>query len=67
LRARLIASGVAPQAIETAPDIAAALAAARARAGEADRIVVFGSFLTLAAARAALAAGLHPTPSRPAR
>jgi dihydrofolate synthase/folylpolyglutamate synthase len=55
LRARLIAAGVAADAIEVHTDIAHALAAARSRAGEADRIVAFGSFLTLAAARAALA------------
>lgn len=34
--------------VQTYPDPAAAYAAARARAGEGDRIVVFGSFLTVA-------------------
>jgi dihydrofolate synthase/folylpolyglutamate synthase len=56
LRARLVDAGVAAAAIEVHADVASALAAARSRAGEADRIVVFGSFLTLAAAREALAA-----------
>ena len=44
LRTRLTAAGVAAEAIEVHTDIAHALAAARSRAGEADRIVVFGSF-----------------------
>ena len=55
LRDRLVAAGVPAAAIEVHADVAAALAAARARASEADRIVIFGSFLTLAAAREALA------------
>jgi dihydrofolate synthase/folylpolyglutamate synthase len=37
-----------------------ALAAARGEAGQGDRIVVFGSFLTVAAAMAELQAGPHP-------
>jgi len=49
LRERLEAAGVAPGAIETfdAPDVA--YQAAREGATEADRIIVFGSFLTVAA------------------
>lgn len=54
LRDVLLAEGVAPEAIRAHASIAAALDAARAEAGEADRIVVFGSFLTVAAARHAL-------------
>jgi dihydrofolate synthase / folylpolyglutamate synthase len=50
LHAKLLASGVAASAISMLPDIATAFAAARKLAGEADRIVVFGSFLTVAAA-----------------
>ncbi len=46
----LVAAGVPAGAVRTHDDIRAALAAARDEAGEADRIVVFGSFLTVAAA-----------------
>jgi dihydrofolate synthase / folylpolyglutamate synthase len=53
LRARLAAAGVDSRSIRDFPDIASALAAARGLVGEADRIVVFGSFLTVAAALAA--------------
>jgi dihydrofolate synthase/folylpolyglutamate synthase len=49
----LRSSGVASDAIRCHDDVAAALAAARDEAGEADRIIVFGSFLTVAAALAA--------------
>jgi dihydrofolate synthase / folylpolyglutamate synthase len=49
----LVASGVAASAVRIFPDIASAYVAARDRAGEADRIVVFGSFLTVAAVLAA--------------
>jgi dihydrofolate synthase/folylpolyglutamate synthase len=52
--AHLAAGGVAREAIVAHADIAQALAAARAEANDADRIVVFGSFLTVAAALAAL-------------
>lgn len=45
--------GVAAVAIRRFDDVAAALDAARDAAGEADRIIVFGSFLTVAAALAA--------------
>jgi dihydrofolate synthase/folylpolyglutamate synthase len=55
-------AGVAASAIHTFDDIAAALRAARDAAGEADRIVVFGSFLTVAAALAAAAPGTGRTP-----
>ena len=52
LRERLEAAGVAPQAILAFDDPRAAYRAARERATEADRIIVFGSFLTVAAALA---------------
>jgi dihydrofolate synthase/folylpolyglutamate synthase len=45
--------GVADESIRCCDDIGAALAVARGAAGEADRIVVFGSFLTVAAAMVA--------------
>jgi dihydrofolate synthase/folylpolyglutamate synthase len=54
LAARLRAHGVAPQAVAMFGDVPGALAQARGEAGEADRIVVFGSFLTVAAALTAL-------------
>jgi len=53
LQARLGAAGVAAQAIRAFPDIATAYRAAVDAATETDRIVVFGSFLTVAAAMAA--------------
>jgi dihydrofolate synthase/folylpolyglutamate synthase len=49
LRERLVAAGVAPSAIESFEEPGAAYRAARERATEADRIIVFGSFLTVAA------------------
>jgi dihydrofolate synthase/folylpolyglutamate synthase len=53
----LAAAGVARGAIHAFDDVAGALAAARGAAGEADRILVFGSFLTVAAALAAIGHG----------
>ena len=53
LRERLLASGVTASAVRVFSDIASAYAAARENAAEADRIVVFGSFLTVAAVLAA--------------
>jgi dihydrofolate synthase/folylpolyglutamate synthase len=53
LQARLRAAGVAAQAMRAFPDIATAYRAALDAATETDRIVVFGSFLTVAAALAA--------------
>ena len=53
LRRQLASAGVDGGVVIDFPDIAAAFAAARATAGEADRIVVFGSFLTVAAVLAA--------------
>lgn len=61
LRRRLQAAGVAPEAIREYADPAAAYAAAREEALEADRIIVFGSFFTVAAA---LAAKERAVPSR---
>ncbi len=52
LRARLEGSGVAADAIRAYDDPGAAYRAARGIAAEADRIIVFGSFLTVAAALA---------------
>lgn len=49
----LAAAGVDAAAVRAFDDVAGALAAAREAAGEADRIVVFGSFLTVAAALSA--------------
>ncbi len=53
LRRQLVDAGVDRGAIVAFPDSAAAFAAAKEMAGEADRIVVFGSFLTVAAVLAA--------------
>ena len=52
LRDRLVAAGVDETAIVTHSDVERAYEAAAAAAGEADRIIVFGSFLTVAAALA---------------
>jgi len=57
IRAELMRAGIAPSAIRTFDDIESAYAAARGEADEADRIVVFGSFLTVAAALAATSTG----------
>src|SRR5688572_10637096 len=62
LRERLLRTGLNDDAIRTYDDIAAAYEAATISAGEADRIVVFGSFLTVAAALARgrpVASSLH--------
>ena len=53
LRDALLAAGVPAAAIRIHADVRGAFAAARESAGEADRIIVFGSFLTVAAALAA--------------
>ncbi len=53
IRGELGRAGIAAHAIRTFADIGSAFAAARGEAGEADRIIVFGSFLTVAAALAA--------------
>lgn len=60
LRARLEAAGVAATAIREFDDPMSAYAAARSTVSEADRIVVLGSFLTVAAALSA------PSSARPA-
>jgi dihydrofolate synthase/folylpolyglutamate synthase len=59
LQSKLVTAGVASDAVQTFADVASAYAAAAERTSDADRIVVFGSFLTVAAA---LAAG-RPRPS----
>ncbi len=67
LHATLLAAGVAATAIRTFATVAAAFGAAREAAGEADRIVVFGSFHTVAAAKECLAGSLaERAASRPA-
>jgi dihydrofolate synthase / folylpolyglutamate synthase len=43
-------AGVAPSAVRAFDDVGAALRAAKEQVGEADRIAIFGSFLTVAAA-----------------
>ena len=53
LRDALLAAGVPDRAIRVLPDVDAAYALAKAEADEADRIVVFGSFLTVASALSA--------------
>ena len=58
LASRLEAAGVAPDAIRCFDDPAAAYRDACGEAGETARIVVFGSFLTVAAALSAPAASL---------
>jgi len=62
VRAALVAAGVPAAAIRACDDVATAYAAAREGAGEADRIVVFGSFLTVGAVLAATRSGAptHP-------
>jgi dihydrofolate synthase/folylpolyglutamate synthase len=63
LRERLLGAGVSADAIRIFDDFAAAYEAATISAGEADRIVVFGSFLTVAAALARgrpVASSSHP-------
>jgi dihydrofolate synthase/folylpolyglutamate synthase len=54
--ARVVAAlgdaGIAAEATRAFDDVGSAFAAARAAAGDADRIIVFGSFLTVAAALA---------------
>jgi dihydrofolate synthase / folylpolyglutamate synthase len=57
LRDALLAAGVAPEAVRVHAGVPDALTAARGAAAEADRIVVFGSFLTVAAALPAPAGG----------
>jgi dihydrofolate synthase/folylpolyglutamate synthase len=52
LRKHLEIAGVAPSAIRDFGDPASAYRAAREAVSEADRIIVFGSFLTVAAALA---------------
>jgi dihydrofolate synthase/folylpolyglutamate synthase len=60
VRGALVAADVDGASIQMCDDVASALAAARGAAGEADRIVVFGSFLTVAAAVAALQSKIPP-------
>jgi dihydrofolate synthase/folylpolyglutamate synthase len=50
LAARIEAAGVPAKAVRTFDDVEVSYVAAASDAGEADRIVVFGSFLTVAAA-----------------
>ena len=55
MRDALSAAGVSPDSVHAFADVASAFRAARDAATEADRIVVFGSFLTVAAALASVA------------
>jgi dihydrofolate synthase / folylpolyglutamate synthase len=57
IRTELLQAGIAPPAVRMFDDIDSACAAARGEVVEADRIVVFGSFLTVAAALAAATKG----------
>lgn len=57
IRTALVAAGVSDAAIVDCESVAAALSRARDDAGDADRIVVFGSFVTVAAALRALNRG----------
>jgi dihydrofolate synthase/folylpolyglutamate synthase len=59
LRDALVRAGVAISEVRTFDDVASAYAAARSEAGEADRIIVFGSFLTVGAALAAQGRNPH--------
>jgi dihydrofolate synthase/folylpolyglutamate synthase len=61
IRAELLQAGVAASAIRTFDTVESAFDAARGRADEADRIVVVGSFLTVAAALAAARPGTGRT------
>ncbi len=58
----LARAGVASSAIRAFDDVGTALRAAKERVGEADRIAVFGSFLTVAAALAAERPATVPMP-----
>jgi dihydrofolate synthase/folylpolyglutamate synthase len=62
VRAALVDAGVAAGAIRVFDDIGLAFVAARDAVSEADRIVVFGSFLTVAAALAAVNSGIGRAP-----
>jgi dihydrofolate synthase/folylpolyglutamate synthase len=53
MRDTLVAAGMDSGTLRVFPDIASAFAAATDMAGETDRIIVFGSFLTVAAVLAA--------------
>jgi dihydrofolate synthase/folylpolyglutamate synthase len=53
LREELLRAGIAPANVRMFDDVASAYASARDEADQADRIVVFGSFLTVSAALAA--------------
>jgi dihydrofolate synthase/folylpolyglutamate synthase len=62
VEAMLAEAGVAREAMRGFDDVAGAYAAARGDAGEADRIIVFGSFLTVAAALAVIGHGTSRVP-----
>jgi len=64
LAAKLVAAGVASRDVQGFADVPSAYLAAGERVREADRIVVFGSFLTVAAAMAA-GRPRHPPTSVP--
>ena len=62
IRDALLAAGVGAAGITECADVAQALALAHERSGEADRIVVFGSFVTVASALLALERMRRPGP-----
>lgn len=64
LRERLQRAGVASDAVREHADPVAAYRAARDDAAEADRIIIFGSFLTVAAVLATRAGRLGEQPAR---
>jgi dihydrofolate synthase / folylpolyglutamate synthase len=59
---RAVVEGVGGRGVEVCPSVEAACVAARARAAPGDRVLVFGSFVTVGAATTAL--GLYCAPSR---
>ena len=62
IKAAMVAAGVDDAVIAECADVAQALALAHERSGEADRIVVFGSFVTVASALVALERMRRPGP-----
>jgi dihydrofolate synthase/folylpolyglutamate synthase len=62
LREALVGAGVAASDVQMFDDVTSAYNAARSAAGEADRIIVFGSFLTVAAVLAAQGRGRAESP-----
>jgi dihydrofolate synthase / folylpolyglutamate synthase len=57
LASELVRAGIPDDSVRAFDDVAAAVRAAQGECGEADRIIVFGSFLTVGAALTALRSG----------